>query len=206
MSASADLQKAVTNLLSGSRYWLEAGAPATAPHLRVKVAVVPFRSKDQAVAIEAAAAAREIGIHVQAPLPTRALQGVPFVFIEASELRITIVEQPQINTLRADAYDLLDDVLTALQWQPHRGIEEAVAATRVAHDCDAAAALARVQADAAFAPLFALAALVAHPIQVAPRPSEMIWDPTTRMQGLAADARMLDAIFNVTHQLNPTRS
>lgn len=110
MSASADLQLAVTALLSA------AGA------LRVPVPIVARRTKELAAEIEAAAANKGLCLYVMPPLPTRAMQNVPFVFFEGAEIRVRIVEQPAMNSTGADAYDLVDDVATALQGQMIAGI------------------------------------------------------------------------------------
>jgi hypothetical protein len=130
------------------------------------------------------------------PLPTSALQGNPFVFFDRAEVRVRILEKPAVNKTAADAYDLLDDVAAALQWQPHRGLQEAIAATMAAEGCDQATATALVQAAPEFAPLVALAAiLTAHPLQLAARPCEMGEDP---------DARIIDVIFEAIYGLQPT--
>ncbi len=128
--------------------------------------IVPFKSKDMAQRVEGAAAARELAIYVWPVLPVRIVQGVPFVFVEKGEARVTIIEQPQINTRSADAYDLVDDVMHALHWQ-------------------------------------AFANVLAHPLQLAEKPTEMIWEPGTRFQGLAANTRMIDVIFEATYGLQP---
>jgi len=106
MSASADLQQAIAAVL---------GAPDA---LRVAVPIVARRQKELGAEIEAAAANKGLCIYVMPPLPTRAMQGVSFVFFEAAEVRIRIIEQPPANSTGADAYDLVDDVATALHWQP----------------------------------------------------------------------------------------
>jgi hypothetical protein len=128
--------------------------------------IVPFKTKDQALLAEGAAAARELALYIMPPLPTRAVQGVPFVFWERVEVRVMIVEQPQLNTMGADAYDLVDDVSSALHWQPFSD-------------------------------------RLAHPLQLAESPAEMIWEPAPRLGGLAANARMIDVIFEATHGLQP---
>lgn len=84
--------------------------------LRVVVPIVARRQKELAAEIEAAAANHGLCIYVMPPLPTRAMQGVPFVFFEAAEIRIRIIEQPPKNGTGADAYDLVDDVAAALHW------------------------------------------------------------------------------------------
>ncbi len=135
--------------------------------LRKAVPIVEFKSRDMAVKVEAAAAGREIGLYVWPPLPSRIVQGVPFVFVESAEVRVTIIEQPQMNKTGVDAYDLVDDVMAALHWQ-------------------------------------AFGEMLAHPLQLAGKPTEMIWNPSTRFEGLAANTRMIDVIFEATYGLQPS--
>jgi hypothetical protein len=146
MSASSDLQLAIEQLLA---------APNA---LRVAVPVVKRRTKEIGAEIEAAAANHGLCIYVMAPLPMQVTEGAAVVFIEAAEIRVRIVEQPALNTTGADAYDLVDDVMTGLHWQP-------------------------------FAPI------LAHPLQLATKPAEMVEDPRTRI---------IDVIFHATYQLNQT--
>ena len=98
-------------------------------------------------------------VYVMPPLPTRAMQGVPFVFFEAAEIRVRVIEQPQTNATGADAYDLVDDIAAALHWQPR---EEGTQ----------------------------LGAILAHPLQLATRPTAMVEDPNTRI---------IDVIFEATY-------
>ncbi len=128
--------------------------------------IVPFKTRDMAMKVEGAAAARQLALYIQPPLPKRAAQSVPFVFWEKVEVRVTIIEQPEMNEMGADAYDLVDDVAAALQWQP-------------------------------------FADKLAHPLTLAETPTEMIWNPSTRMQGLAASCRMIDVIFEAVYGLQP---
>lgn len=110
MSASSDLQTAIEALLAAD------GA------LSVSVPIVKRRTKELGAEIEAAAANQGLCIYVMPPLPTRAMQDVPFVFFEGAEIRVRIIEQPARNATGADAYDLVDDVATALQGQLIDGI------------------------------------------------------------------------------------
>ena len=95
MSASADLQLAIEELLSAQ------GA------LRVPVEIVKRRTKNLADEIAAAAANKGLCIYVMPPLPTKADPWQPFVFFTGAEIRISIFEQPVMNTTGADAYDLV---------------------------------------------------------------------------------------------------
>ncbi len=135
-------------------------------YLEGTLPIVPLKAKDQALLIEGAGAARELALYIMPPLPKRAVQGVRFVFWESVEVRVSIVEQPQLNTTGADAYDLVDDVSSALHWQ-------------------------------------AFAGKLAHPLQLAEKPTEMVWDPAPRLSGLAANARVIDVIFEAVHGLRP---
>jgi hypothetical protein len=146
MSASSDLQLAIEEMLA---------APNA---LRVPVPVVRRRTKEIGAEIEAAAANHGLCIYVMPPLPTQIAEGTAVVFIESAEIRVRIVEQPALNSTGADAYDLVDDVMTGLHWQP-------------------------------------FASILAHPLQLAGRPAEMVEDPRTRI---------IDVIFNATYQLNQT--
>jgi len=151
MSASADLQEAIVELL---------GMPGA---LRVNVPLVSRRTKELAGDIEAAAANQGLCIFVMPPLPTSALQGNPFVLFDQAEVRVRIVEQPAMNQTGADAYDLVDDVASALHWQPK------AEGTK-------------------------LGAILAHPLQLAERPCEMVEDP---------QARIIEVIFEAVYELQP---
>lgn len=105
MSASADLQLAIEELLT------------TPGALRVAVPVIRRRTQELAAEIEAAVANAGLCIQVLPPLPVRVTEGAACVFVEAAELRVRIVEQPALNATGADAYDLVDDVMTGLHWR-----------------------------------------------------------------------------------------
>lgn len=145
MSASADLQQLIAARLGA------AGC------LRVEVPIVARRTKELGAEIEAAGANKGLCIYVMPPLPTRAMQDVPFVFFEAAEIRVRIIEQPGLNGAGADAYDLVDDIAAALHWH---GFPE----------------------------------MLAHPLQLASRPTEMVEDPKYRI---------IDVIFEATYGLLP---
>jgi hypothetical protein len=154
MSASADLQKAIVDLLS------RGGA------LRVAVPVLSHRDKEYAKKIEEAAAKQSgLCVMVLPPLPTKAMQGVPFVFFESAEVRVRIVEQPARNALGADAYDLVDDIASALHWRPREGEQDNP-----------------------------LTPILAHPLQLAARPTGIAEDPVTRF---------IDVIFEATFGFAP---
>ena len=55
-------------------------------------------------------------VQVQPPRPARALQGYDEVFWEGWEVRVKILEEPSVNLGDVDAYDLVEDVMTALHW------------------------------------------------------------------------------------------
>ncbi|GEM_PF-4940357 len=90
--------------------------------LRADVPILFRRPREKANEIAAAVAKQTLGIYVMPPFPTRAMQGVPFVFYEGAELRVRIIEQPALNSTGADAYDLCDDVALALHWKNPGGM------------------------------------------------------------------------------------
>jgi hypothetical protein len=160
--------------------------------LSADVPVMIRRKGERANDILAALAKKEICVYVLPVFPLSALQGSPTLFYDKAELRIRIQEQPKLNRTSVDAYDLVDEVANALHWQPVRAIDAAVAALMVREECDQATAFAAVLADPAFAPLFAMGALLSHPIQIAARPCEPIEDD---------QFRIIDVVFTATFQL-----
>jgi hypothetical protein len=107
MSASADIQSAIAALLE---------APGALP---VVAPVIRRREKEFASDLDAGAAVQHgLCIFVMPPVPTSAVQGVPFVFFDGYEVRVRIIELPQMNTSGADTYELIDAVALALHWQP----------------------------------------------------------------------------------------
>lgn len=159
MSASSDLQEAVTALLRGS------------PALRVPVEVLARRRGEMASEIEAAAANHGLCCYVMPPLPLSALQGTPELFFPKAELRVQTLEVPATNATGADAYDLLDDLLVALHGQPHKGIEGAVAARMTSEGEDLATATAWAREQPELRAHFALFDLLAYPLYAARRPA-----------------------------------
>lgn len=89
----------------------------TVSRLRQVVPIVKHRKHELAKRIEEAVAKRGLCIYVFPPLPTRAEQGVPFIFFPAAEVRLRILESPALNLTGVDAYDLIDDVMAGLHWQ-----------------------------------------------------------------------------------------
>lgn len=141
MNASSLLQRIIAAYL------------ASPDKLRVVVPIVQRRHKEIGAEIEAAVSSKGLCLHVMPPLPTQAMQNVPFVFYQRAEVRVRIIEIPAMNGTGADAYDLVDDIAVALHW--HEFPE-----------------------------------LLAHPLQLATRPSEMVEDPRTRI---------IDVIFEATY-------
>lgn len=193
MSAAADLQSAIAGLLE-----VEGALPVAAP-------VIRRREKEMASDIEAGLAVTEgLCLFAMPPVATSAMQGVPFVFFDGYEVRVRIIELPQMNTTGADSYELIDAVALALHWQPHRGITEAVTARMAAASEDQATALAWVQAQEEYAPLIALADILGHPLQLARRPVEMI-EGTASAAGMPYDGKFLriaDVVFHAVLQIN----
>lgn len=166
MSASADLQSAIADLLE---------APGALP---VSSPVLKRREKEMASDLDAGhAVTTGLCFFVMPPLPTSAVQGVSFVFFDGYEVRVRIIELPQMNTTGADTYELIDAVALALHWQPK-----------------AADSAAQKQ----------LAAMLAHPLQIARRPVEMV-EGTASAAGMPYDGKFLriaDVVFNAVLQIN----
>lgn len=86
--------------------------------LRVAVPVLARLTEDYANEIDRADSMNKgLAVWVLPILPKRITQGISFVFYEAAELRVRIIEFPKLNTYGADAYDLMDDVSLALHFQ-----------------------------------------------------------------------------------------
>jgi hypothetical protein len=162
MNASADIQSAIAALLE---------APGALP---VAAPVLKRREKEMASDLDAGAAVTNgLCIFVMPPVPTSAVQGVSFVFFDGYEVRVRIIELPQMNTTGADTYELIDAVALALHWQPK------------AQDNP-------------------LAGILAHPLQIARRPVEMI-EGTASAAGMPYDGKFLrvaDVVFNAVLQIN----
>ena len=99
MSTSHDLQHAIAQLLEQ-----EGALPIETPIIRRREKEVES-DMDAGLAIQ-----RGICIFVMPPLPTSAMQGVPFVFFDGYEIRVRIIELPALNSSGADAYELIDAV------------------------------------------------------------------------------------------------
>ena len=107
MNSSTDLQDAIARILE---------APGV---LGLSHPVVRRKEKDFKNDLLANEAVQKgLCVFAMAPLPTSALEGVPFVFFDGYEVRVRIVELPNINNTGVDAYGLIDKVATALHWQP----------------------------------------------------------------------------------------
>lgn len=166
MSASADLQSAIAALLE---------APGALP---VAAPVIRRREKEMASDLDAGAAVTNgLCFFVMPPVPTSAVQGVPFVFFDGYEVRVRIIELPQMNTTGADSYELIDAVALALHWQPKN--QDTAAAQK-------------------------LAQMLAHPLQLARRPVEMI-EGTASAKDMPYDGKFLriaDVVFHAVLQIN----
>ncbi len=164
MNSSADLQARIVRTLE---------APGALP---VSLPIVPWRAKDAKNDMEASLAAQSgLCIYVPMPVPTSALQGTPFVFFDGYEVRVQIVELPDVNRDGpADLYDLIDAVALALHWQP-KSVDSP------------------------------LAGILAHPLQLAARPVEtaegIVAVPGFEHNGQVI--RGADVIFNAVLQINP---
>jgi hypothetical protein len=191
---STDLQNAIAGILE---------MPGRLP---VSGLVLQRKAKDLASDVDVSVALhRGLAILVMPPVETSALQGVPFVYFDGYEVRVRIVEVPNANGTGYDAYALKDYIAQALHWQPVNAIEAAVAAEMSVNDLEAAAALAAVQASALHAPLFALHAMLGHPLYLAQRPVELV-EGTADMPGFEHHeqfVRVLDVVFHAVIQVNP---
>jgi hypothetical protein len=163
MSSASDLQDRVVRSLQ---------APGALP---LQLPVVPWRKKDRKSNLEVTLAAKTgLCIFVPMPVPTSALQGASVVFFDGYEVRVQIVEIPELNRdCATDLYDLIDDVANALHWQP-KSVESP------------------------------LAGILAHPLYIAQRPVEtaegVVAVPGFEHNGEVI--RGADVIFNAVLQLN----
>jgi len=86
------------------------------PGFPAKLDILARREKEIVSDIDAALAKLGICLYVMPPMPkraTRTYNGI--IFFESTELRIRVIEQPQINGLQFDAWDALEQVIIALQ-------------------------------------------------------------------------------------------
>jgi len=106
MNTSTALQKCIAEMLE---------APDVLP---VSAPVVRRKEKDVENDMEAGLAVQSgLCIFAMPPIPTSALQDVPFVFFDGYELRVRIIEMPTMNGSGADAYQLIDAISLALHWK-----------------------------------------------------------------------------------------
>lgn len=90
--------------------------------LAATVPIVTGQPKDLAGRLDVAAAEKSgLWIEIDPPVPTAALQGVPYVFFTEAQITVRIKEVPAVNGLAADAYDLIEDVAASLHWQDFGG-------------------------------------------------------------------------------------
>lgn len=163
MNSSSDLQGRIVRSLQ---------APGALP---VELPVVAWRKKDAESDLEATTAAQQgLCIFVPMPVPTRAMQGCDVVFFSGYEVRVQIVEMPELNRGgAADLYDLIDAVALALHWQP-KSVDSP------------------------------LAGILAHPLYLAERPVEVaegvVAVPGFEHNGQVI--RGADVIFNAVLQIN----
>ena len=169
MNASADLQSAIAAILE-----VTGALPVEAP-------VIRRREKEMTSDIDAGLAVQNgLCLFVMPPVATSAVQGVPFVFFDGYEVRVRIIELPQMNTSGADSYELIDAVALALHWQPK---SQDTPATQM------------------------LAQMLAHPLQIARRPVEMI-EGSAAAPGMPYDGKFLriaDVVFHAVLQINPAQ-
>ncbi|HEX4085924.1 MAG TPA: hypothetical protein VHY22_13505 [Chthoniobacteraceae bacterium] len=105
MSASFDLQSGIAKLLT----------PEALP--APNIPVLMRRPKELQSDIEEAILKQTLGIYINPPLPTRALDsGGPVLFFSDYEVRVRVVEQPKLNDKGADAYEVAEAIAEALHW------------------------------------------------------------------------------------------
>lgn len=86
------------------------------PGLPAKLEVIARRSHAVANNIEAALGKLGICLYVLPPMPKRATRTeCAIVFLESVEIRIRIIEQPQLNLTGTDAWDAMEQVILAIQ-------------------------------------------------------------------------------------------
>lgn len=102
-------------------------------NMPAEVKILTPTSHDLGSAIETAVGDHVLSVSVEPVVPTRAMQGVPFVFYEASQVTVRVSETPSLNDTGADAYDLIERVAQVLHWQ---ALPEILAAPlRLERDC-----------------------------------------------------------------------
>jgi hypothetical protein len=116
MSASSDLQAAIDVLLKAPRTIAGDGSTLPEPIEPVACPVLMRRPKELESDIQEAILKQTLGIYIQPPLPTRAMQGVPYLFFEGYEVRIRVVEQPKLNDTGSDGYETAEKVALLLHW------------------------------------------------------------------------------------------
>lgn len=106
MNSSTDLQEAVAKLLE---------APGA---LSIPSPVIRRKEKDVTNDMEAGVAVQNgICLFAMPPLPTSAVENVPFVFFDGYEVRVRIIEVPSLNNSGVDTFELIDQIALALHWQ-----------------------------------------------------------------------------------------
>jgi hypothetical protein len=108
MSASSDMQAAIVAALSVPNV-LPAGIPIISRKTKEH-----GRTQDLADDLAAAVANHGLCIYVLPLLPQHAEPELPFIFFDRAEVRVRIIEQPAMNALDVDLYDLIDAVALAL--------------------------------------------------------------------------------------------
>lgn len=136
-SASSDLQEQIAAVLQAEG------------SLRVAVPVLARVSKKLENEIQAAVNNQGLCISIMPINPTHVVEGAPFVFIDQAEVRVRIIEKVPINQTGADAWELRDDVMTALHWRPR---------------------------DETDTPALALGAILAHPLELKNPPTQMMFE------------------------------
>lgn len=104
MSQFLEVQTAVAAAL---REWR--GFPA-------QLEILARREKEAASDIDAALGKFGICLYVMPPLPRSAVRTAnDIVFFGSMELRVRVIEQPKLNVTETDAWDMMEQVILALQ-------------------------------------------------------------------------------------------
>jgi hypothetical protein len=117
MSTSADFQDQLRTRLMTPGV-LRVAAPVLKRKTKGSIAQ---RTADLAADIESAANNHGLCLWVLPPLPMRAEGDVDSVFISHWDTRIRIAEVPSLNSLEADLFDLIEDVMVGLHYQEFDG-------------------------------------------------------------------------------------
>jgi len=111
MSRFTDIQTALADALRAH------------PEFPAKLTILARREKEVASDVEAALGKQGICLYVMPPMPKGAVRtDCAIVFFDSCELRLRVIEQPQLNLTELDAWDILEAIILALQGTNPGGI------------------------------------------------------------------------------------